>query len=222
MDSVQNCDSYINIPSSQTHLGPMARCLLLSDSCEFVDEGRPLWREVGSVPCQSLSKIQYNLHCTCHMFYVYAIYTRPLSAQAWDSRSCHNSSLDTWTVLHLTAAKVKVKVYDRLVSGTNLGSATNFFHSRFFFLQFQVYLCGASSLTRSPVSTFQFLPGIASATFLKFESHENNEHSLLSRIRSHITTDSQSASQTWCQAPIWDPRPTLLSPWNCLQTVAGL
>jgi hypothetical protein len=36
--------------------------------------------------------------------------------------------------------------------------------------------------------------------------------------RSHIATDSQSASQ----APIWDPRPTLLSPWNFLQTVAGL
>jgi hypothetical protein len=46
------------------------------------------------------------------MFYVYAVYTRPLSAQAKDSRSCHNicslrynSSLDTWTVVRLTAAK---------------------------------------------------------------------------------------------------------------------
>jgi hypothetical protein len=27
-----------------------------------------------------------------------------------------------------------------------------------------------------------------------------------SRSRSHITTDSQSASQSWCQAPIWEPR----------------
>jgi hypothetical protein len=36
----------------------------------------------------------------------------------------------------------------------------------------------------------------------------------LGRSRSHISTD--------CQAPIWDPRPILLSPWNFLQTVAGL
>jgi hypothetical protein len=34
--------------------------------------------------------------------------------------------------------------------------------------------------------------------------------------RSHITTDSQSASPFWCQAPIWDPRPIFLSPWNFL------
>jgi hypothetical protein len=50
-----------------------------------------------------LSKIEYSLHCTCHMFYVYAIYTRPLSAQAQYSRSCqnlrYNSNLDAWTVV---------------------------------------------------------------------------------------------------------------------------
>jgi hypothetical protein len=28
-----------------------------------------------------------------------------------------------------------------------------------------------------------------------------------SQSQSHITTDSQSASPSWCQAPIWDPRP---------------
>jgi hypothetical protein len=31
--------------------------------------------------------------------------------------------------------------------------------------------------------------------------------------RSHITTNSQSASQSWCLAPIWNPRPILLSPF---------
>jgi hypothetical protein len=48
------------------------------------------------------------------MFYVYAIYTRPLSAQAQYSRSCHNicssrynGNLDIWTVVRLTAAKFK-------------------------------------------------------------------------------------------------------------------
>jgi hypothetical protein len=33
------------------HLGPKARFLLLSDSCGFVDVGRPFWREDGSVVC---------------------------------------------------------------------------------------------------------------------------------------------------------------------------
>jgi hypothetical protein len=29
----------------------------------------------------------------------------------------------------------------------------------------------------------------------------------VSQIQSYITTDSQSASLSWCQAPIWDPPP---------------
>jgi hypothetical protein len=37
-----------------------------------------------------------------------------------------------------------------------------------------------------------------------------------------ITNDSQSASQSWCQTSIWDPRPIFLSPWNFLWTLAGL
>jgi hypothetical protein len=37
-----------------------------------------------------------------------------------------------------------------------------------------------------------------------------------SQSQSHITTDSQSASPSWCQAPIWDPRPIFLSPWDFL------
>jgi hypothetical protein len=39
---------------SSTHLGLTTRFLLLSDSCGFVNLGRPLWREYGS--------IVYNLH----------------------------------------------------------------------------------------------------------------------------------------------------------------
>jgi hypothetical protein len=34
---------------SSTYLGPKTRFLLLSDSCGFVDVGRPLWRENGSI-----------------------------------------------------------------------------------------------------------------------------------------------------------------------------
>jgi hypothetical protein len=37
-----------------------------------------------------------------------------------------------------------------------------------------------------------------------------------SQSQSHITTDNQSASPSWCQAPIWDPRPIFLSPRDFL------
>jgi hypothetical protein len=30
--------------------------------------------------------------------------------------------------------------------------------------------------------------------------------------QSHITTNNQSASPSWCQAPIWDQQPIILSP----------
>jgi hypothetical protein len=37
-----------------------------------------------------------------------------------------------------------------------------------------------------------------------------------SQSRSHITTGNQSVSPSWCQAPIWDPRPVFLSPGDYL------
>jgi hypothetical protein len=52
--------------------------------------------------------------------YVYTTYTRPLSVQAQYSRkcpiissSCYNSSLVTWTVVSLTAAKFKPLIFMR-------------------------------------------------------------------------------------------------------------
>jgi hypothetical protein len=35
-------------------------------------------------------------------------------------------------------------------------------------------------------------------------------------------TDSQSVSLSWCQAPIWDPRPIFLSPCNLLLDSCGV
>jgi hypothetical protein len=109
----------------QFTLGPVTRCYILSECCCVVCVGRPLWREVASVSCQSLSSlfsplsdIRYNLHCTCYMFYVYAIYSGPQSAQAQYSRSCssrYNGSLDAWTVVRLAAAKFKPLMFS--VSG---------------------------------------------------------------------------------------------------------
>jgi hypothetical protein len=52
------------------------------------------------------------------MFFVYAIYTRPLLAWAQYSRSCrnvrYNSSLDIWTVIRLTATKFKPRMFSVL------------------------------------------------------------------------------------------------------------
>jgi hypothetical protein len=99
------------------------------------------------------------------------------------------------------------------------------------FRQFKVCWCGAPSLTRSRVCSFQFLPGIASAAFLRSESHGTHDHILLSQIwdspnlegqvpifishrsqsqsQSYITTDSQAVSMSWCRAQsgTFDQRP---------------
>jgi hypothetical protein len=101
-------------------------------------------------------------------------------------RMSHAWSGETW----FTSSKSKSKLYyDRqsvgqsvLVSGTHVGPAINFspFSLWLYFRQFRVCWCGAPSLTRSPICTFQFLPGIASAAFLRSESHGTHEHILLS------------------------------------------
>jgi hypothetical protein len=67
------------------------------------------------------------------------------------------------------------------MSGTHLGPAANFSHSLFdyFFRQFRVCCCGASSLTRSRVCTFSLCRALPAA-ILRSESHGNHEHILLS------------------------------------------
>jgi hypothetical protein len=54
-----------------THLGLTKRSLLLSDSCRLVDVGRSLWREDGSVVCQTQSAvIRFLSVCTIYMLQV--------------------------------------------------------------------------------------------------------------------------------------------------------
>jgi hypothetical protein len=48
------------------------------------------------------------------------------------------------------------------------------------FRQLRIYLCGAPSLIRSRVCSFQLLLGIASTTFLRSHSHRAHEHILSS------------------------------------------
>jgi hypothetical protein len=52
--------------------------------------------------------------------------------------------------------------------------------SSIIFRQLRVCWCGAPSLTRSRVCTFQFLPGVTSSAVLRCESRGTHEHILLS------------------------------------------
>jgi hypothetical protein len=76
----------------RAHFGTCDQILILSEFCCLVSVGRPLWREVGSVSCQSLSAIIvhrqvlfffficlffFSPHFTRHTFYVHTTYARP-------------------------------------------------------------------------------------------------------------------------------------------------
>jgi hypothetical protein len=96
---------------------------LLSESCCLVSVGRPLWREVGSVICHSQSIVSYQyLHqlITLHVFYSWAIYIQGFIqsrlstvdyALLVTTSSNYRRSLDTWTVVQMTATKFKPFVF---------------------------------------------------------------------------------------------------------------
>jgi hypothetical protein len=86
------------------------RCLLLFGSCSVL-VGCLLWREDWSIICQPTVTSQLSVSA---WWYVYTIYTEPLSVQALYSRlwpmkssSCYNGSLVTWMVVRMTAGKFK-------------------------------------------------------------------------------------------------------------------
>jgi hypothetical protein len=104
--------------------GLMIRYQLLFDNFCFVLAGYPLWREGGSVFCQSLSAVIsqlsvctviYILHILHDMTLIYNIY-RPLSIWAQYSRLWpisgsfrYNGSPVTWTVVCLTAEWTRLR-----------------------------------------------------------------------------------------------------------------
>jgi hypothetical protein len=42
------------------------------------------------------------------------------------------------------------------------------------------------------------------------KTDSSQQSGIQSQRQSYITTDGQSASLSWCQAPVWDPRPIFL------------
>jgi hypothetical protein len=103
-----------------------------------------------------------------------------------------NKRLPTKITIHYnkTLSQVKVILRPTVSRPVRLGvrhpsgTSDQFFPSSLwlFFRQFRVCWCVAPSLRRSRVCTFQFLPVVASAAFLRSESHETIELSLLSVI----------------------------------------
>jgi hypothetical protein len=91
--------------------GTYNQIFFLSDSCRFVDVGRPLWREdrsdfynvqytfyihwwsrckgrISGPPLIDTYNLHLHLHFTCYGMYVYTIYTRLLSFHAEYTRLC--------------------------------------------------------------------------------------------------------------------------------------
>jgi hypothetical protein len=132
-------------------LGLKTGFLLRSDSCGFVHVGRRLWREDGSVvwnccwssSAQSFTAFKISIICNLylqfyipyghllftvlHVFLVLCIYN---IYNAWNIRSCPNSCssryngwLVTWTVVRLTASKLKALIYS--LSGFIFADVTN-------------------------------------------------------------------------------------------------
>jgi hypothetical protein len=67
--------------------------------------------------------------------------------------------------------------------------------------QLRVCWCGALSLTRERVCRLQLLLVLASAVILGSESRRTRDHEFLKSSQSHIATDCQSISKSWCRAP---------------------
>jgi hypothetical protein len=124
-----------------------------------------------------------------------------------------------------------------LVSSTHLELMTNFFFLlEIFFRQLQVCYFVAPPLTRGQVCNLLLLLVLASTVPLRSESRGTQDHIFLSqflrlsqpgrpgphiyipqlKLKLKLIYDRQSVGQFWCQAPIWDPQPIFLSPWNFL------
>jgi hypothetical protein len=71
----------------------------------------------------------------------------------------------------------------------------------FFYYYFIPTCFGPYRPSSGAIYTSEFLRAIYAAT---------DPLCFLSQSQSHITTDNESVSQPWCQAPIWDPRPYCL------------
>jgi hypothetical protein len=130
----------------------MIRFSLLSESWRFVDVGLAPWWVEGSVICN---------------------WCWPSKAQLFSLIKSQSQSYITTDSQSVSPSSCQAPIWDPQPIFPILFLII-------FFRQFRVCWCGAPSLTRSRVCSFQFLPGITSAAFLRSESRRTHEHSLLS------------------------------------------
>jgi hypothetical protein len=88
--------SSVSMSWLRAHCGTCGQILILSEFCCLAYVGRPLWREVGSVSCRSLSAVivHRQVFFTRHVF-VYTIYAR--RSQSRLSTADHALSFVTYT-----------------------------------------------------------------------------------------------------------------------------
>jgi hypothetical protein len=168
--------------------------------------GPPLWREDGSVTCSEithrlesrrkhnhklLSNLSFHPTWRARSPYLYPPGTGWLSytPEHWVPfcRFLRLSGYGGNIIARHHKVKAKFILRPTVSRPVHLGvrhpsgTRDQFFPlSLIIFRQFRVCWCGAPSLTRSRVCTFQFFSGIDSAAFLRSESHGTHEHSLLS------------------------------------------
>jgi hypothetical protein len=145
----------------------------------------------------------------------------------------------TWVQVLTLESEKKVKVTLRLTVGRLVSvswcRAPSASHDQTFLTVCRLLSClyGASSLTRGRVCTlYKFniqssavSPGSVQQlmssryhgsldTWKVVHVTDAKFRHLISQSQSYITIDSQSASLSWWQAPIWDPRPIFLFSFN--------
>jgi hypothetical protein len=147
--------------------------------------GRPLCRENGSASCQSLSAV--FVHCQVffffafymsHMFYVYTIYTRPLSAQVQYSRSCLRAQSQSQSYLTTDSQSASLSWCQATIRASYQLS----FILEIILRQLKVCYFMAPSLTRGRVYNLLLLPGFANSVPLESESCGTQYHILLPQL----------------------------------------
>jgi hypothetical protein len=178
--------------------------IFVTDSCGFVDVGRPLWREDGSVSCRGYSQLYMSSICShfaswvCTQFSLWPLfwlgpiklghdilkYRCDYFENVW-RRLVFNGSLNglPWYLYF------KVKVWPMLRPTGNRPvswcQAPSEAYDQIFFSvrQLQVCWCEAPSLTRGRVCRLQLLLVLASAVILGSESRGTHDHILKYQIR---------------------------------------
>jgi hypothetical protein len=164
--------------------------LLLPGSFGFVDVGPLLWWEDGcaAYSCCWFSPMQSSTLTEVSVSVQLEHWQKPAAIVSYTPvlSSEKASHINKWSAL--TQSESQSYIMTNSQSASLSWCQTTIWDSRLIFIllsliifrQLQICWCGAPSLMRSRVCSFQFLLGITSTVFLGSESHGTHEHILLS------------------------------------------